>query len=288
MRSNDNFEDIVKKDLDVRASDGTHERMRRAVLDAHGSSPTNTVAVTPTIAGRMLMRNSIVKLAIAAAVIAVVGLGIVEFIGTGSKSSVVWAEVAQKVKASRGVIFRTTERIVPDTYDQGVDFTMNHYSSTQSRLDGYKGGQLIKTIWGDCNTKTTILVDHYHKSYVKMVLEKMMPDRLQTADPNSTIQRFLSCQHKELGRKTINGVLCEGIETTDPAFFGGGNPPEPPMARVWVSVETGYPVQFEGERVWDDQTRHTFVQDQFQWDVELDGSLFEPNIPAGYLDISPN
>jgi outer membrane lipoprotein-sorting protein len=121
---------------------------------------------------------------------------------------------------------------------------------------------------------------------VKMVLEKEMPDRLGAADPNQWVQRFLSCQYKELGQKTIDGVLCEGLETTDPAFFGGGNPPEPSVARLWVSVETGYPVRFESERVYDG-ARHTSTQDRFQWDADLDGSLFEPNIPAGYLDISP-
>jgi len=34
--------------------------------------------------------------------------------------------------------------------------------------------------------------------------------------------------------------------------------------------------------------RHTYIQDQFQWDVEIDESLFEPNIPEDYLDISPS
>jgi hypothetical protein len=198
---------------------------------------------------------------------------------------VVWADVARKVQASRGVVFRATERIVPDTYDQQVDFDMQYCTSTQSRLDGYKGGGISKTIWGDCNTKTVVLVDHFHKSYIKGTGEKM-PNRLGAMDPNHWVQRFLSCQHRELGQKTIDGVLCEGIETTDPTFYGGGTPPEPPLARLWVSVETGYPVRFEGERVYDD-ARHTFVQDQFQWDVALDESLFEPNIPADYLFIPP-
>jgi hypothetical protein len=286
MRSNNDVEKIVKKDLDVRASDGTHERMRRAVLGAHGLSQTNAAASMPMLAGRMLMRNSIVKSAIAAALIAVVGLGILEFLGTGGKSGVVWAEVARKVQASRGVIFRATEHITPDTYDQQVDFSMQYCTSTQSRLDGYRGGAIIKTIYSDCNTKTATLVGHDHKSYVKMTFEKTMPDSFGMPDPNRWVQRFLSCKYKDLGQKTIDGVLCEGIETTDPAFYGDGNPPESPVARLWVSVETRYPVRFEGERVYDDQ-RHTFVQDQFEWDVEIDGSLFEPNIPAGYLDISP-
>jgi len=115
--------------------------------------------------------------------------------------------------------------IVPDPYDSGVDFSMDHYSSTQSRVDKYKGGEISRTIYGNCNTKTAILVDHYHKSYVRMTLERIMPDRFRM-DPNSMVQRFLSCQHKELGQKVIDGVLCEGIETTDPAFYDGDHPPE--------------------------------------------------------------
>ena len=233
------------------------------------------------------MRSPIVRFAVAAAIVAAVLVGATLFRSSGS--GVVWAEVAQKVQASRGVIFRSTEHIVPDTYDQENDFTIQYWTSKQSRLDGYKGGEVIKTIWGNCDTKTVVLVDHLpdHKSYVKMTHEERMPDSLQTADPNTWVQRFLSCEYKELGQKTIDGVLCEGIETTDPAFYGGGNPPETPVACLWVSVETGYPVQFEGERVYNDQ-RHTYVQDQFQWDVEIDESLFEPKIPAGYIDISPD
>ena len=283
MRDNDRLEDIVRKDLNVRASNGTYARMRDIVLNAHGPSRETGSATTLSIARRKIMKSPIVKFAVAAAVVAAMLLGVTLFRSSGS--GVVWAEVARKVQASRGVIFRTTEHIVPDTYDQEVDFNMQYGTSTQSRLDNYKGGQIITTIWGDCNTKTVILVDHYHKSYVKMSPEKKMPDRLRM-DPNSMVQRFLSCEHRELGQKTIDGVLCEGIETTDPAFYGGGDSPETPVARLWVSVEKGYPVRFEGERVYN-QVRHTFIQDQFQWNTDLDASLFEPNIPAGYIDISP-
>ena len=52
------------------------------------------------------MKNSMVKLGIAAVILAVLGIGIVEFLGTGSTSGVVWAQVAKNVEASRGVIFR--------------------------------------------------------------------------------------------------------------------------------------------------------------------------------------
>jgi hypothetical protein len=284
MKPEDRLEDIVRKGLDAHASDGTYARMRDIVLAAQEASR----KTKPPIARRLIMSKPIVRFAVAAVIVAAVILGLFEFLGAGSKSGVVWAEVARKVQASRGVVFRNTEHIVPDAYNQAVDFSMNRYTGTQSRLDKYKGGEIITTIYGDCNTKTVILVDHNHKSYVKMVLEKTMPDRLRTADPNNMIQKFLSCKHTELGQKTIDGVLCEGIETTDPAFHGGAHPPESLAARVWVSVETGYPVRMEGDYVTDNgQRRSEFIWDQFQWNAELSESLFVPNIPAGYIDISP-
>jgi outer membrane lipoprotein-sorting protein len=236
------------------------------------------------------MKSPITKLAAAAVVITVVALGLFEFIGTGSTSGVVWAEVAQKVQASRGVIFRragTSSDMSREYRKDEADYSILYNSPRYSRRDDYKGDQIYKTFYNDFNTKTLILVDHGHKSYVKMTFEKMEQDDFLT-NPKSFVQRFLSHEHKELGQKTVEGVLCEGIETTDPAFFGTDHPVDSLMARVWVSVETGYPVQFEYEVVrYSGQIRLADVVDQFQWDVELDESMFEPNIPADYIDISP-
>ncbi len=284
MRPAENIE-ILIKNLTDRTSAQMDERVLGDVLRALEESKQPSALTWPNIR-RTIMKSRITKLAAAAVIITVVALGIFEFIGTGSTSGVVWAEVAQKVQASRGVIFRSKD-VAPDSRDGGPDHKMNYLSSTQSRRDSYKGDQIIKTIYSDFNTKTVILVDHGHKSYVKMTFEKMEQDDFLT-NPKSFVQRFLSHEHKELGQKTVEGVLCEGIETTDPAFFGTDHPVDSLMARVWVSVETGYPVQFEYEVVrYSDQIRLAGVVDQFQWDVELDESMFEPNIPADYIDISP-
>ncbi|UCF17209.1 MAG: hypothetical protein JSW59_07065, partial [Phycisphaerales bacterium] len=98
-------------------------------------------------------------------------------------------------------------------------------------------------------------------------------------------QKFLSCECRNLGQKTIDGILCEGLETTDPAFLDDSDPPvESLMLQLWVSVEMGYPVLFECNAVNepDDGGRIEVVMDQFQWDVELDPSEFEPKIPPDY------
>jgi hypothetical protein len=76
----------------------------------------------------------------------------------------------------------------------------------------------------------------------------------------------------------IDGVLCEGIETTD----ASGLPVKSFTARGWVSVETGYPVLGEIEVVDDGGIRHTTTLDQFQWNVDLSAEDLEPEIPADY------
>ncbi len=280
----------IKKSI-AAAEMQTNSQANRAVLgDLLGKlaeARNDTPAKYRSERRRITMKNPIIKLAAAVFVVAVV-LGLANLIDSDGTSGVVWADVVRKVQTSRGVVFHKTEHIVPDTYDRGVDFDMNYYSSTKSRVDGYKGGEINKTIYSDCNTKTVTLVDNYHKSYVKVVGEESMPDSFRMAGPKHMVQRFLSREHKKLGQKTIEGMLCEGIETTDPTFYGSNKPPESVMGRIWVSVETKYPVQIEGEfSSADGQTHYDFVQDQFQWDVELDESIFEPNIPAGYIDIGP-
>jgi len=287
MNDNEKLKSTIKKNLDVRASDETHDHMRSIVLDAHGRARETASANPLTLTRSILMKNPITKLAIATAVAVAVLIGIGVF--TSSGSGVVWAEVAQRVQASRGVIFRLTEEIEPDPYSQRVDFSINHYSSTQARLDRYIGDEVANTMYNNCDTKTVILVDHVHKSYVQDTNAKGMPDSLGIADPNNMIERFLATEHRELGQRTIDGVLCEGIETTDTALYGTKNPPDSLTAQIWVSVETGYPVRCESEHVRDNgQKRLKWVTDQFQWDVDLDEQLFEPDVPADYIDISPD
>jgi hypothetical protein len=277
MKPEDRLEDIVRKHLDVRASDGMYSRMRDIVLDAHGLSQTTTSATMLMTTRRTLMRSPVVKLGIAAAIIAVVGLGIVEFIGTGGKSGVVWAEVAKNVEASPSVIFRARGTGSRDPNDDWPNaYRIFWRSAALDRADWYRNGQIHRTIYTNMDTKTLIGVLHDHKKYNK---EAMSDERVQSArankgwsDPQALINMALSLEHRALGQKTINAVLCEGVEATGP---DGGT------ARLWVGVETGYPVLAEIEGI-KGGIRHTGTLDQFRWNVDLLAEGIEPEIPAGY------
>jgi len=287
-------EDIKRliKNLTDKTSAQMDERVLKDVLFALEESE-KTSALTWSNIRRTIMKNPITKLAAAAAVIAVVVLGLFEFIDTSNKSGVVWAEVAQKVQASRGVIYRRTE--TSSDLPNGADYSITYDSPTRSRTDVYKGGQITASKYADFDAKTFTAVYHTHKAYLRITIdEQAVQEHQNWMNPKWLVQEFLSCEHRKLGHKTIDGVLCEGIETTDPTIVTDGNPNSNItvnsfMARIWVSVETDYPVLLEGEVTvtgGDVGKRHIAgIVDQFQWNVEPDASLYEPNIPQDYKEM---
>lgn len=235
------------------------------------------------------MKSPIVKLGIAAAIIALVGLGIVEFIGTGSNSGVVWAEVAQRVEASPGVIFRVRKTGSGDPNDGWPNgHIVIRRSAALSRTDWYRGDQIRRTVYFDLNAKTKTWVAHDANVYIKEAMGEKEVQDMQAAkdrwtDPQGLVSLCVAREHRELGEKTIDGVLCEGIEMTDPS--GLFNFPVKSFAgRLWVSVETGYPVLVESEVTGGDDgdIHHSSTGDQFQWNVDLSESEIEPEIPSDY------
>ncbi len=278
MNDQRRFEDIVREDLDVRASDETYDRIRDIVLSEHG--PTRiTESAMPILKGRTIMRNPIAKLAVAAGLLVALGLGVWAFVSTGSHSGVVWAQVVKNMEASPSVIFRarhTGSRDPNDDWPNG--HTIFWRSATVSRMDKYRGGQIHRTIYTNLDAKTVIGVLHDRKAYSK---EAMSEERVQQARagwgwsaPQELINLARSLEHHALGQKTVDGVLCEGIEATGPDGSTG---------RLWVAVETGYPILAEIEAM-KGGVRTTGTLDQFRWNVDLSAAGVEPEIPAGYYE----
>ncbi len=274
MRSKNAIEEMIRTKLNLTLDPPLRgQLLARALREQEQSQEAEPAINRPTIR-RMIMKNSIVKLGIAAVIVAVLGIGIVEFFGTGGTSGVVWAEVAKKVEASRGVIFRargTGSRDPNDAWPNG--YRIFWRSVAVSRMDVYRGGQIHRTVYSNVDTKTMIGVLHDAKKYTK---EAMSDERVQRAradwgwsDPQGLLNIGLSLEHRTLGQKTINGVLCEGIEGTGPDGSTG---------RIWVGVETGYPVLVEIEGV----DGSTGTMDQFRWNVDLSAEGVEPEIPADY------
>jgi hypothetical protein len=295
MRPADNINELIKK-LKLKASADLDKRVHDDISKALAESEKTESTVIQSSIWRTIMKSPIVKSAAAAVIIVLVVLGLFEFIDTEKTSGVVWAEVVSKVGASRGLIVRCTD-LSPSSED---DYSITYTSPTYCRKDFYKDGQIIRTGYVDfTNPDTAILTDVFHKLklHVTTTFKKsengfFLEWRDDWTNPGFLVQAILSAEHRKLGQKTIEGVLCEGIETTDPACFG----PLPGEVdnlqaefRLWVSVETGYPVLYESKmsaehegQVWEPES----VMDQFQWDVELDPNIFEPNLPPDYEGVT--
>jgi hypothetical protein len=283
MKENSGIEDIINRDLDVRAGDETYNRMRDTVLQVHEQSKQKPSATRLTVARRFIMRKPIIRFAVAASIIAVVTLGIFEITETDSKSGVLWAEVAKKVEASRGVIYRN--RAKHSGSSDMHDYSMYYLSAANSRHDSYKGDEITRTFCFDFDKRTVMWLAHDSKKFTadKMSEQTVLEQHNAWSSPKRWVQEFLSRDYRKLGQKTFDGVLCEGLETTDPTFGVASFQVDSLMAQLWVSVKTGYPVLLEAEVVGDKgQLKITGILDRFQWDVELDASIFEPNIPSDY------
>ncbi|MHC4626666.1 MAG: hypothetical protein ACYTDV_06765 [Planctomycetota bacterium] len=284
MKDDGKLENFINRELDVRADDRTHRRMRQIVLDAHESSKQNLSASRLTIARRLTMRKPMIEFAAAGVIVAAVVLGVFEFIDTDNKSGVVWADVARKVETSRGVIYR--HRIDSNNPSNVSDYSINYLAPAKYRSEGYQSGEPWITMYEDNEARQRVVLLHGKKAYVKEETNPTDEGRQRHADlmdPTKWVGRFLLCEHSELGRKTIDGVLCEGLETTDPGFTGEDSaelPVESIVGRIWVSLETGYPVLLEAE--FEGKLSGSATIDQIQWDVALEASIFEPNIPPDY------
>ncbi len=282
MRS---IEEAVRGKFNVAAGPMLHDRVLDRVRRAAEQRETAPAVGMPGVR-RMIMKNPIVRLGIAAAIIAVMGLGLVEFIGTGKTSGVAWAEVAQRVNASRGVVFRvrTTGSQDPKK-DWPNECTTTRRSPKYSRTDWLRGGRPSRMVSFNLDTKTVLWLDHDRKAYFTetMAEEDVQSIRNEWSDPKALLDLLMSGGYKDLGRKTIDGVVCEGIETTDPAAAKVNFPVKSLTARMWVSVETGYPFLGEIEMVRADNSQpQTSTADQFQWDVEIGASEIDVAVSPDY------
>jgi len=284
MEPIEDIEAIIKKKLHAKADATLHDRVLAQVRRAYQHDERTTPALCEPAVRRPIMKSPLTKVAIAAAIIVAVVLGLFEFIDTGSTSGVAWAQVAQNVEASPGVIWRlrgTGSRDPNDDWPNSYQITWR--SPAITRTDRYRGGQIYRTIYYNLDTKTMIGVLYDAQMYSKEIMsdervQKARADKDRWTDSQSLISHLLALKHHALDQKMIDGVLCEGIETTD----ASGLPVKSFTARGWVSVETGYPVLGEVEVVDEGDVRHTTTLDQFQWNVDLSAEGVEPEIPADY------
>jgi len=269
---------------------GTDKEVLAKVLAAHETASPNDSAVHRSNVRSTIMRSPITRLAVAAAISVAVLIGLSQL--GGSSAGVAWGEVAQKIEANRGFTFHQWVRVSRPEHGDQITHITAYSAGSRLRQDWriQPEGPLFKTDYYDFEARTQVSVRHNERTYLHVPMEERTLQSQQSGwlNPRDWIRQFLSSTYTKLGRRTIEGVLCEGIETTDPAF-GDANPPSArSVARLWVSVETQYPVHLEASSTHTTARGDIQVEgvcDQFRWDVELSPDFFEPNIPSDYRQL---
>jgi hypothetical protein len=157
-----------------------------------------------------------------------------------------------------------------------------------------ENGFLLHQVYSLWLEKKTITIQPALKQYQVVELDNAKLEQFRTT-LKQLIQPIKSGEYTELGRKTIDGVEVEGIEINNPDIMAGTGYPikfDSLVLRLWADVETSLLYRVESEATTSDKyvTKFTegkpveikVVTSDFQWEAEIDKSIFEPNIPDDY------
>lgn len=230
--------------------------------------------------GGLRTMSTIVKIAAAAVIIIAVLIGVNHFGGSFDGASVAWAQVVKNVQKAKTVTFRlkTSMTGMPDS-----EIMVYDSSEYGSRLDLYVDGKITSRIYGPKGDNVSIMVIPGAKTYTRMSFTDQQRQQMhkREKDPREFVALFLSVDHTELGRRTIDGIEAEGLEVDSPKVGGGMF--ESAIGRLWVDVKTELPVRMEIEGVSaGGEIQTQMVMDEFKWDEELDAGEFDPDIPVDY------
>ncbi len=244
-----------------------------------GGKTENTIPISKW---KIIMKSKITKIAAAAVIIGAVILGLT-ITGGPDIASVTWAEVIEKVEQVPALSFDMTTEI---TYTENEKLTIQSENyvagdyGTKSSL--YMNGEVFVVKYRLHKKKVAYQIRPKDKTYFRFDLsDEQVAKEQDTDDPRTWLKMILSGDYTNLGHTKINDIDVEGIECSDPEIMGGGKR----IMRLWVDVETSLPVRIEveAEQMEAGQKRpHKFVMENFQWNVELDENVLEPNIPPDY------
>jgi len=220
--------------------------------------------------GRTIMKSRISKIAAALVIIVSVVVG-VHFLG--STESLAWADVVRPILTARTVIFNV---VMTEGENVPINRVMN-MGTQRVRLevlspDG-KTVQVISIIDYDSyqilqlipDQKTALLID------LKDVPEDISDDNILKTMRNgiTELQNNPDVSIEPLGEKEINGRIAKGFRAVGPDE----------ELTIWADPQTALPIRTEQK--W---RQIQFVCTDFQFDVEMDESLFSMEKPEGYSE----
>jgi hypothetical protein len=234
---------------------------------------------------RIKIMKNLAKIAAAAAIIIAALIGISRFGGSIDGASVAWADVLNVMEQVPTVVFKMTTVITFSEKNRELSTKSEVYDGGEygNRVDIYMNGQLTMQKFLLPKEKVAYRIQPKEKMYSRFVLSENQA-ATEGDMPRQWVEIILSEDYVELGKGNINGIEVEGVEVQNSQLLGG----DEGIVRLWVDVETNLPVrmELEGKMMESGAKRPTkHVMEDFQWDVQLDANIFEPDIPDDYTEI---
>ncbi len=238
-----------------------------------------------------LTKSQITRLA-AAAVMVIAVLFALNIIGNGG--GVAWAEVLDNIKKVGAFAYRMKLNMVGLLEEkESVELEVQGWVSEENgiRTNTYREGKLRTKGYLSIPDRVAVTVIPSQKTYLRMTLTDELFKKIQREyyDPRKLVEEFMKYEYTKLGRSTIDGIEVEGIECRDPGIARGvaaeiaGEMIGNVVARLWAAVENDLPVRLQIEVFTEDGEKALdMLAYGYQWDIELEPKVFEPDIPDDY------
>ncbi|MHC4244530.1 MAG: hypothetical protein ACYSU4_19145 [Planctomycetota bacterium] len=307
MNRNEKVKELLRRAF-RESPDGTEPaEMDRRILSDASTSMRKAVTANQRVKNisfwRTIMKSNITKLATAAAVIITVMVVLNHLGGSIDGSGVVLADVAKKIAQVNSAIWQEHRIITCDGIELSflknlkTDVTRYYSCEYGSREDmSTTNGLLLHQVYWLTKKNAFIEVAPLFKQYKHKELTETERTVWSQRSIAAAVERLIELEEPvRLGRKILNGKEAEGFEVRDSQIVAAFVPVQfdSLVARFWIDVETSLPVQYEAELVISDKHITTYTggkpvevnvtAHEFQWDVELEPGIFEPNIPSDYI-----
>jgi hypothetical protein len=297
MRTAENIENSIRN-IRYKASAEMHERTLKDALEARSQLRKVKWASAHFNIWRTIMTSKIAKLSSAALITIAVMVGIIHFGGSIDGSSVVFADVLRNIREANSVVWHEQRVITCNGQEILNSDTVRYYSLEYGSVENMYNMEdiLLHQVYWLAEKDVRIEVVPLLKQYKSTEF-----DEAERAACGRSVEAIVELVKSEramkLGRKTINGREAEGFEIHNSKIAGALVPIkyDSLVGHFWIDVETSLPLRYEAELVISDRHITDFtggkavevkvIGDEFQWDVELEKDIFEPNIPPDYTQM---
>jgi outer membrane lipoprotein-sorting protein len=244
------------------------EELRRQVLSVFneaGRQPATRIIVFQNLR-RKIMKSPVTKIAAAAVIIIAVLIGLNFFSDSVSITSTAYAEIVERLHNARTLTY-VVETTTPIEGMPSMRMEIAFKEPGYMRMSAPGGFvSIVDSIQGKC---ITILPPR--KQFIEIDMSNLQKDPAQqNIDLIERLRSLPERADEELGTREMDGRVLQGYRITEEGLIN----------TVWIDIQTRDLVLVEMEFL--NAPGMSGIISDFQFDVELDDSLFNLTPPDGY------